>query len=319
MMSVRLLRDRPTPDTMCGHVTVERVAPGVVLAEWKKERGYVMMYHYKRRKSKKAIVFVHGGSLTGVLPSESSYKFFAQELCKRTKTTVIVPDYPLPPVQTYPAQPTAILRTITYFKDTYTDYVLGSDSAGGAIAMSLLLENSHLFSRAFFISPWLNLQCDSVSYRTRAYCPSKETGDRIFKGTPKETQERFKKIAIRYLGGEDRLRDPVANPFIAGRALLRGLCPVFFLSGDQEIIRNDTLDFAARAQQVNSSMLVALHDGMWHDWIMYSQRSSRRMGQVAYQQIANFISHANISDDQEEQLSITCDIVLDSKKNQLTT
>ena len=310
MIPTRLFRDKPTPDTMCGHVTVERVAPGVVLPEWKRERGYIMLYHYKRRKSKKAIIFVHGGALTGLSPSETSYKFFAQELCKRTKTTVIVPDYPLPPVQTYPAQTNAILRTRIYFKDTYNDYVLGSDSAGGAIAMSLLLKSSDLFSRAFFISPWLNLQCDSVSYQTRAYCPSKGTGDIIFKNTPKETQRHFKKTALEYLGDESRLSDSVANPFIAGRALLRGLCPVFFLVGDEEILRNDTLDFAARAQQVNSSILVGLYDGMWHDWVMYSQRSSKQMGQTAYQQISNFVSHCNISDEHEEQLSVTCDILL---------
>ena len=319
-MTGRLLLDRPVPDTMGGSVIRERVAPGVVIPEWKTERGYVLIYHYAKYKSKKAIIFVHGGSFTGLSPSESSYEFFAQELCRRTKATVIVPDFALADKtgkHCYPRQPNEILATRMYFKDTYNNYVLGSDSAGGAIAMSLLLQNSHLFSKAFFISPWLNLESDSVSYKSRQYCASTGTGDRVFRISAKENTARSRKTAIEYLGSSSRLKDPIANPFLAHRALLRGLCPVFFLTGDEETLRNDTLNFAARAQQVNNSILVSLYDGMWHDWILYSQRSSKRMGVTAYEQIDNFISNTDIGDcsiGQREQLSVSCDIVLGAKQ-----
>ena len=316
-MPGRLLLDKPIPDTMTSNVVLERVAPGVIIPEWDGGRGYVLIYHYRQSKRGTAIIFVHGGSFTGLSPSESSYKFIAQELCRQTKATVIVPDYPLAPFQKYPAQPNAILRTRMYFQDTYKRYILGSDSAGGAIAMSMLLKSSHLFSKAFFISPWLNLECDSVSYESRQYCPSKGTGDRVFKKPAKETRAQFRQTALEYLGNKARLKDPIANPFIATRALLRGLCPVFLLSGDEETIRNDTLNFAARAQQVNGAVLVALYDGMWHDWVLYSQRSSKRMGEAAYAQIVNFIMSRTADDasvDQDEQLSVTCEIVLNAKE-----
>ena len=319
-MPGRLLLDKPVPDTMRGSVILEKVAPGVVLPEWKSGRGYVLLYHYAKHKSEKAIVFVHGGSFTGLSPSESSYEFLAQELCKRTKATVIVPDFALADKtgkHCYPQQPNEILATRMYFRDAYKHYILGSDSAGGAIAMSVLLQNSHLFDRAFFISPWLNLASDTISYKSRQYCAATGTGDRLYRGTAEEVGKEFRNVAIEYLGNRYRLKDPIANPFLAGKSLLRGLCPLFLLTGDEETIRNDTLNFAARAQQVNSSVLVSLYDGMWHDWVLYSQRSSKEMGIAGYEQIANFIGSTDVAGcgvDQSERLSVTCDIVLNAKQ-----
>ena len=119
----------------------------------------------QNKKVKKLLYSCMVGALLDCHQPSPVMSSFAQELCRRTKATVIVPDFALADKtgkHCYPQQPNEILTTRMYFKDAYGSYVLGSDSAGGAIAMSVLLQNSHLFDRAFFISPWLNLECDTV-------------------------------------------------------------------------------------------------------------------------------------------------------------
>ena len=288
-MEGRLLLDKPVPSTLSGTVNKKRVAPGVVIAEWKKGRGYVSVYTRRRSASRGAVIFVHGGSFTGLSPDEGSYVYLAQEVCRRTGLAVIVPDYPLAPYKTYPAQPNSILKTRMYFANNYDSFILGSDSAGGAIVLSILLKNSSLFRGAWFLSPWLNMECDSPSYVTRQFCKKTGQGDRLYKASAEEVQATYRKIALQYLGSEFRFQDKVANPFLAGQSLLSGLPPVLIMTGDEDTIRDDALIVGGKMQRAGVRCAVSLYDGMWHDWMLYSQRSCPCQGEAAYQQIINFI------------------------------
>ena len=288
-MKGRLLLDKPIPSTLSTAIHRTRLPPGQVIPEWKKDRGYVLVYSNRNSNNCGAIIFVHGGSFTGLSPSEGAYVYVAQELCRRTGLAVIVPDYPLAPVEVYPSQPNSILKTRMHFANEYDRFVLGSDSAGGAIAFSLLLKNPHLFRGAWFLSPWLNMECDSPSYTTRQYCKETGQGDRIYKTPAKETQKAYRQTALQYLGKESRFGDGIANPFLAGADLLAALPPTLLLAADQGTIRDDSLIMGGRIQDAGGNCVVSLYDGMWHDWMLYSQRSCPKQGEAAYQQVINFI------------------------------
>jgi len=45
--------------------------------------------------------------------------------------------------------------------------------------MSTLLKYFNEFSSGFLISPWLNLNCNTSSYKTRTWCENMKTGDPI--------------------------------------------------------------------------------------------------------------------------------------------
>jgi acetyl esterase/lipase len=300
----------------CG-VSRTRIAPGVVIDEWKTGRGYVLVYKKSCTKSDKALIFVHGGSFTALSPNESAYVFMAQEICRRTGLTVIVPDYPLAPFQHYPAQPNSILKTRMHFTTEFKEFFLGSDSAGGAIAWSMLSMNPSAFSRAWFLSPWLNLRCDSNSYTTREYCTETGQGDRLYKGSAKQKKHEYETVALQYLGKVSRLNDPTANPFMNKKATLKKFPDTLLLVGDSDSIRDDGLIMAGRLQDAGSLSYVSIYDDMWHDWMLYSQRSCPKQGQAAYTQICNFMQgHSNdCSVPQTLLTSVNASVILSTKKD----
>ena len=292
-MEGRLILDKPIPSTVSGTVTQTRLSPGTVIGEWKRERGYVLIYEPSGRKPDTALIYVHGGSFTGLSPKESAYEFLAQKLCESTKFAVIVPDYPLAPEHSYPAAPNAITQTRKYFDKKYKSFLLGSDSAGGAIAWSAMVVNPLAYKRAWFLSPWFNLECDSASYKTRQYCKATGEGDRLYKATAREKVAIYRKVAEEYLGGSKRFKDRTANPSLVDPEMLDMVCPILILVGDQDSIRDDGLAMASKLQRAGKECYISLYDDMWHDWMLYSQRSCPKQGQAAYDQIFSFMIKRN--------------------------
>ena len=64
--------------------------------------------------------------------------------------------------------------------------------------------------------------------------------------------------------------------------------PLLLIVGDEEVIRNDSLSFSSRGQEVNDNIYLSLYDTMWHDWPLYYQTSSKQMGIQGYDEIAGF-------------------------------
>ena len=64
--------------------------------------------------------------------------------------------------------------------------------------------------------------------------------------------------------------------------------PLLLIIGDEEVIRNDSLSFSSRGQEVNDNIYLSLYDTMWHDWPLYYQTSSKQMGIQGYDEIAGF-------------------------------
>lgn len=286
---MRLLLDKPLKQGNVPDVKSTRIMPGYVVDEWKPGRGYVLLYENTNKRSNTAMIFVHGGGFTGLSPDESSYVYLAQKLCCDTGLTIIVPDYALAPYKSYPTQPNEILNTRVVFNLDYEHFILGSDSAGGAIAWSLLLKNPKAFDKAWFLSPWLNMRCDTASYTTREFCQKTQQGDRVFRKSAEKKKREYKKIAREYLGGDLRFKDKIANPFNSRNSELRTFPETLIMVGDEDSIRDDGLIMASKLQVAGVKCYASIYDGMWHDWMLYSQQSCPKAGKAAYEQVENFL------------------------------
>jgi acetyl esterase/lipase len=260
-----------------------------IIPEWRENRGYILKFSNKKyQDNNKCILYVHGGGFTANQPKDNTYITLCAILVHLTKCDVYCPDYTLAPDASYPTQPNQIINLAKKLKGTYSKIILGSDSAGGCIAMTCLLSNSILFYSSFFISPYLNLKNDSESYKTRAWCEKTRTGDPIFYQSSKEVKKYSDKLALEYLKYKKYLNDPIANPFLATKTMIKKLPPLLIICGDNEILRNDSVEFCSKAQEVNDNVHFSLYDGMWHDWPLYYQTASKNLGEQSYYQIAGF-------------------------------
>jgi len=260
-----------------------------IIPQWKHSRGYILKYSQKtNRDPNRCILFVHGGSFTKNQPRDDTYQTLCVILSHLTSYDVYCPDYTLAPHATYPTQPNEILNLTRYLSKTYNKIILGADSAGGTIGLSCIISSPKLYFASFFISPWIDLQNNSASYKTRAWSSALRTGDPIFNQSTKTVKKFSDKLALEYLQFKNRLQDPIANPIKATDEALRKVPPILIIGGDNEVLRNETLEFVSRAQQANQTTSFSLYDMMWHDFPLYYQTASKEMGEQAYHEIAAF-------------------------------
>ena len=59
--------------------------------------------------------------------------------------------------------------------------------------------------------------------------------------------------------------------------------------GDEDSIRDDGLIMASKLQGVGVKCYANIYDAMWHDWMLYSQKSCPKAGSAAYNQVENFL------------------------------
>ena len=278
-------------------IDITTLSEGSIIKEWDNERGYVEVYkNLLKSDSSKAILYIHGGGFLYDSPRSPAYVSICKKLCKYTGYNVYCPDFVLPEIKRYPCQLSDILNVVKYIKKSYKKIILIGDSSGGCIAMSMLIKYTKMFEIGIFISPWLDLKCQTISYKTRAWCNKMKTGDPVFKMTPKKNREFFKKDAIKYLGNKKLLNDDIANPYYAKKSILKKIPPILILVGDNETIRNDSLDFALNCQSVNNNIFVKLYDKMWHNWVIYDEESIENHDKDAFNMIVKFCHGKNIND-----------------------
>lgn len=133
---------------------------------------------------------------------------------------------------------------------------LGGDSAGGGIAIALLLKLRELGlplpACAFTMSVWTDLTACGESYVTRAA------------NDPIHQRKMIQTMAKGYLGDVDP-KDPMVSPMFAD---LRGLPPLLLQVGDRETVLDDSRVFAEKAVQAG----VAVELEVWLEMIHVFQQ-----------------------------------------------
>ena len=204
-----------------------------------------------------SLLYLHGGGYFACSPR--SYRpvtsFFAQQGFR-----VVVPDYRLAPEHPFPAavdDAEAVYTSLLSGGTEAGSIVLAGDSAGGGLALALLLRIRErglpMPAGAALFSPLTDLAT------TGASITGNETRCAMFRG------ERIAMGAGFYLNGADP-RTPLASPLYAD---LHGLPPLLVDVGADEVLLDDSTRLADRARAVGVDVALRVWPDVPHVWQLF--------------------------------------------------
>lgn len=204
------------------------------------------------------LLYLHGGGF--VFGSPRTHAAMAAQLGHRLSARVVLPRYRLAPEAPFPAA----------FDDVRLAWdalcasgvppghiVIGGDSAGGALALSLLgqlvADRVALPAGVFCLSPLTDMSHSGESFRSNAgkeaLLPASRAGD----------------MGEMYLGGHP-VDDPRVSPLNAD---FTGAPPVWITVGDTEILRDDARRMAARLQEAKVQAVLRERRDLPHVWPIF--------------------------------------------------
>jgi epsilon-lactone hydrolase len=208
----------------------------------------------KPESSKSVLLYLHGGGYFGCSPETHRPITVSFAL---HGFLVFAPDYRLAPENQFPA---AVDDAVAAYRGLLDEgyppenIVVAGDSAGGGLALSLLLalreRGVALPVAAALFSPWTDLAATGESIRTNA------TRCAMFHGPDVGLSARY------YLGQTDP-RNPLASPLYAD---LTGLPPVLIHVGADEVLRDDSTRLAERARAAGVRVELKIWPVVPHAW-----------------------------------------------------
>lgn len=201
------------------------------------------------------ILLLHGGGYaTGSL---ITHRDLACRLSAVSGARVLLLGYRLAPEHPYPAAVDDALAAWQWLRDQglpAQQILIGGDSAGGGLALALLLRlraaESPLPRAAFGLSPWTDLALTGPSLQTNAATD------------PSLTVAQLEEYVAWYLAGTDP-RTPQASPLYAD---LTGLPPLFIQVGTAEILYDDAHRLAQKAAAAGVTATLDEWPEMIHGW-----------------------------------------------------
>lgn len=202
---------------------------------------------------KHVILYCHGGGyFTG---SKLYARTITTKLATSTSMDVFCFDYRLAPENPYPAAAEDAMQAWNYLMLLgygARDVIVAGDSAGGNLALSLLLrlkEEERLLPRGLILmSPWTDLTASGESHTTR------EEIDPVLDA------EYLQKAIDNYAKGQD-LTDPYISPLFGD---FEGFPPTCIQVGDNEILLSDAVNLHKKMMQDKVSAKLEIFPGMWH-------------------------------------------------------
>ena len=258
----------PTPDD----IQVTPVDAGGVPADW------VLA---PEAEGDRRLLYLHGGGFS--LGSALSHRRLAADLSRASGCAVLNADYRLAPEHEYPAAVDDALAAYIWMMERGPEgegrarsaFVAG-DSAGGNLTLALLLAVRDRGitppAAAIAISPVTDLTLTGASLKTRV------ARDPIIS---EAAVANLPDMVATYLGSAD-LKAPLASPLFAE---LHDLPPLYMNVGDDEVLLDDTLRFAARAADAGVDVTLHVEPAGFHVYPYFvpdapeSRFTIRRMGE----------------------------------------
>ena len=218
------------------------------------------------------MLYLHGGGYC--LGSINASRSLIARLVEATKYKALAIDYRLAPEYPYPA---ALEDAVAAYRWLLEEGVapfrilLAGDSAGGGLAIATLvaLRDAGLPrpAGAICISPWVDLALAGESIRSRA------AADPILDAA----------TLVRYAAayaGDAPLNSPLISPLYAD---LSGLPPLLIQVGTEEILLDDAVRLAERAQQAAVSVTLEQWQGLFHVFqaVPFLPESRQALAQIA--------------------------------------
>jgi epsilon-lactone hydrolase len=228
---------------------VEEVTLGAVRAE-------VVRAGPAHEQAEPTVVHFHGGGYC--LGSPRLARTWAAQLSGQANCRVVLPDYRLAPEHPHPA---ALDDARDVMKALLADAAPGSvvvsgDSAGGGLALSLLIgmrdRGEELPAGCILLSPWLDLS------RDRRAVPDLVRRDVLLSPGWLEA------CAAAYADSSS-WADPLVSPL---RGEYRGLPPLLIQAGTDELLAPDAESLAAGASAAGVPVTYTRWPRMWHDFTL---------------------------------------------------
>jgi acetyl esterase/lipase len=214
------------------------------------------------------VLYVHGGGFT--IGSSRAIRDLLARLSLASNARVLSVDYRLAPEHPFPAgldDVRSVWRAVLE-EHGARQVVLAGDSAGGNLALSLMLDlrdrGEALPAGAVLFSPWLDLRCTAASFTTNA-------------GVDVLDRELLLDEAAGYAKGRDP-GDPSLSPLNAD---LRGLPPLYLQTGGVELLRDDAAALVARARAAGVGATLDAFDDQVHDFQAFGALSSTSLEALA--------------------------------------
>jgi acetyl esterase/lipase len=233
-------------------------------------------------RARRTILYCHGGGYVFTTP-----KFCVgamAELARRCDAVCVAPFYRLAPEHPFPApveDALAVYRAILEAGRAPSDAILSGDSAGGGLAVVLMLaiENQGLPAprAAVVFSPWTDLTISGAS-AARPDDPLCDAGG-------------LRMMAEAYLQGIDP-KDPLASPLFASDQALAKLSPTLVQVGGREALLDDSRRFVAKAKAAGAPIKSIEHEGVIHMWTTMAPLIPESA--AAFDEAAAFIESAGL-------------------------
>ncbi|MCB0417654.1 MAG: alpha/beta hydrolase [Bdellovibrionaceae bacterium] len=210
--------------------------------------------HVEGEQQAGCLLYFHGGGY--FMGSIATHRGFGLRLSFRSKRPVYLIEYRLAPENPYPAALEDALASYRALTEIHPpkSIVIGGDSAGGGLALALLLKLKEMGgpfpSGVFCLSPWTDLSCSEESHRFNS------KNDYMFQ------PEHFEQWAPLYLGKESPTH-PLISPLYGDPS---GLPPLFIQVGASEMLLDDSRSFARKAREAGVEVELEVWDGMQHVW-----------------------------------------------------
>lgn len=223
---------------------------------------------------KYVILYCHGG---GYSTGSSVYaRTLTTKLAASTSMDVLCFDYRLAPEFPYPAATRDAMKIWDYLMLLgygARDIIIAGDSAGGNLALSLVLhlkEEKRLLPRGIvLLSPWTDLTSSGKSHVSR-----KERD-------PVLDEAYLNQMIKNYVSGEE-LKNPYISPLYGD---FSGFPPTYIQVGDNEILLSDALELHKKMIKENVSAKIDVYQKMWHVF----QMSPLKTSYEAMEKCAEFI------------------------------
>ena len=222
--------------------------------------------------SKKVILYIHGGSYVGEL--EKYHWHFFKDIINDTKATIIVPDYPLTPENTY-------LEAFNMMQPLYEkiieniknrEFILMGDSAGGGMALALYEQNGELGNRlpdkTILISPWIDVRMENPLIDS--------INDPILKKS-------LLKLSGKKYAGKNGMKSYLVNPILGPTEKLKN---IYFFSGTRDMLNPDAKEFALKNEgKIN---FLEYEDAV-HNFVLLKHKKKNIHAKDSYKEVVNII------------------------------
>lgn len=201
------------------------------------------------------ILYFHGGGY--VFGSPHTHKAMLARLAQRTGSPVCLPRYRLAPEHPFPAAPEDALTAYRAVMDHPAGVVLGGDSAGGGLALSLLAQITQLGLPqplgTFCLSPLTDVTFSAASILNN------DASDVVL---PASGTGAFAKACLQ---GADPT-DPLASPLFAK---FKGATPVWITVSDTEILLDDSTRMASHLRAQDVPVTLQVEQNLPHVWPLF--------------------------------------------------